>query len=163
MLRNGDLGEGAYIFPDVSWGVLIPPMSEGLHSPLPRWMIMSGTKVVKYIDSLLHVVPCGMYTLWSWSVTSPRYESQGMGRHKRAHLEFTMVDNVTPVVFQSWNHHRMTYQASLCGPIINYVSLVPAAYTYQHHKPESVVAGYVCSLLGSVYSIQNVFQRTVLE
>jgi hypothetical protein len=63
MLRNGNFEEGPYIFPNVSWGVLVPPMSEDLHSPLPGWMIMSDTKVVKYVDARHHAVPCGSYAV----------------------------------------------------------------------------------------------------
>ena len=59
MLRNGDFEEGPYIFPGVPWGVLVPPMSEDLYSPLPGWMVMSGTKVVKYVDAAHHAVPRG--------------------------------------------------------------------------------------------------------
>ena len=39
MLRNGDFEEGPYIFPGVPWGVLVPPMSEDLYSPLPGWSV----------------------------------------------------------------------------------------------------------------------------
>ncbi|KAK8449091.1 hypothetical protein SEVIR_7G159900v4 [Setaria viridis] len=59
MLRNGDFEEGPYIFPDVPWGVLVPPMSEDLYSPLPGWMVLSDTKVVKYVDAAHHAVPRG--------------------------------------------------------------------------------------------------------
>ncbi|CAL5016158.1 unnamed protein product [Urochloa decumbens] len=59
MLRNGDFEEGPYIFPDVPWGVLVPPMSEDLYSPLPGWTVMSDTKVVKYVDAAHHAVPRG--------------------------------------------------------------------------------------------------------
>jgi hypothetical protein len=59
MLRNGDLEEGPYIFPDATWGVLVPPIFEDEHSPLPGWMIMSDTKVIKYVDSPHHRVPQG--------------------------------------------------------------------------------------------------------
>ncbi|KAG8082513.1 hypothetical protein GUJ93_ZPchr0014g47135 [Zizania palustris] len=59
MLKNGDLEEGPYIFPEATWGVLVPPILEDVHSPLPGWMIMSDTKVVKYVDSAHHAVPQG--------------------------------------------------------------------------------------------------------
>ncbi|XP_047061996.1 uncharacterized protein LOC124669421 [Lolium rigidum] len=59
MLRNGDFEEGPYIFPGSTWGVLVPPMGEDAFSPLPGWMIMSGTKVVKYVDAPQHRVPQG--------------------------------------------------------------------------------------------------------
>lgn len=51
MLRNGDFEEGPYIFPDVPWGVLVPPMDEDDYSPLSPWMILSTTKSVKYVDA----------------------------------------------------------------------------------------------------------------
>jgi hypothetical protein len=176
MIRNGDFEVGPYTFPGVLWsGVLVPPIMEDAHSPLPGWMVMSDTKVVKYVDAAHHAVPQGSYAvelvagretaLLQEVPTTPgqryrlcfyvgdarngcaellgvdvyaaqatktvSYESQGTGGHKRAELEFTAVDNVTRVVFQSWNHH-MTYQASLCGPVIDDVSLFPAYNTYQH-------------------------------
>ncbi|KAJ1271703.1 hypothetical protein BS78_06G146400 [Paspalum vaginatum] len=59
MLRNGDFEEGPFIFPDTAWGVLVPPMDEDVVSPLPGWMVMSGTKVVKYVDAAHHAVPHG--------------------------------------------------------------------------------------------------------
>uniref|UniRef100_A0ACD5UD37 Uncharacterized protein n=1 Tax=Avena sativa TaxID=4498 RepID=A0ACD5UD37_AVESA len=59
MLRNGDFEEGPYIFPGSTWGVLVPPMDEDDFSPLPGWMILSDTKVVKYVDAPHHRVPQG--------------------------------------------------------------------------------------------------------
>ncbi|XP_006653558.1 uncharacterized protein LOC102719203 [Oryza brachyantha] len=59
MLKNGDLEEGPYIFPDAGWGGLVPPIFEDEHSPLPGWMIMSDTKAVKCVDSAHHAVPQG--------------------------------------------------------------------------------------------------------
>jgi hypothetical protein len=59
LLRNGDFELGPYIFPGTPWGVLVPPILEDVHSPLPGWMIMSDTKVVKYVDAPHHAVPHG--------------------------------------------------------------------------------------------------------
>ncbi|KAJ1688192.1 hypothetical protein LUZ63_019582 [Rhynchospora breviuscula] len=58
LLKNGDFEEGPYLFPNTSWGVLIPPMIEDTHSPLPAWMVES-LKAVKYIDSDHYRVPKG--------------------------------------------------------------------------------------------------------
>ncbi|GAA0170988.1 hypothetical protein LIER_25132 [Lithospermum erythrorhizon] len=58
VLKNGDFEEGPYIFPNTSWGVLIPPNIEDDHSPLPAWMVES-LKAVKYIDSDHFSVPHG--------------------------------------------------------------------------------------------------------
>ncbi|KAF3334939.1 hypothetical protein FCM35_KLT21543 [Carex littledalei] len=58
LLKNGDFEEGPYIFPNTSWGALIPPMIEDDHSPLPAWMVES-LKAVKYIDSDHYSVPKG--------------------------------------------------------------------------------------------------------
>ncbi|KAG5619050.1 hypothetical protein H5410_018874 [Solanum commersonii] len=58
MLKNGNFEEGPYIFPNTSWGVLIPPNIEDDHSPLPGWMIES-LKAVKYIDAEHFTVPEG--------------------------------------------------------------------------------------------------------
>ncbi|KAA8541872.1 hypothetical protein F0562_023024 [Nyssa sinensis] len=58
MLKNGNFEEGPYVFPNTSWGVLIPPNIEDDHSPLPGWMIES-LKAVKYIDSDHFAVPEG--------------------------------------------------------------------------------------------------------
>ncbi|KAK6153727.1 hypothetical protein DH2020_013366 [Rehmannia glutinosa] len=58
LLKNGNFEEGPYIFPNTTWGVLIPPNIEDDHSPLPGWMIES-LKAVKYIDSNHFGVPEG--------------------------------------------------------------------------------------------------------
>ncbi|KAL8458092.1 hypothetical protein ACS0TY_035824 [Phlomoides rotata] len=58
MLKNGNFEEGPYIFPNTSWGVLIPPNIEDDHSPLPGWIIES-LKAVKYVDSDHFGVPEG--------------------------------------------------------------------------------------------------------
>uniref|UniRef100_A0A5B7ACS7 DUF642 domain-containing protein n=1 Tax=Davidia involucrata TaxID=16924 RepID=A0A5B7ACS7_DAVIN len=58
LLKNGDFEEGPYVFPNTSWGVLIPPNIEDDHSPLPGWMVES-LKAVKYIDSDHFSVPQG--------------------------------------------------------------------------------------------------------
>jgi hypothetical protein len=59
MLRTGDFELGPYIFPDTPWGVLVPPILEDVNSPLSGWVVMSDTKVVKYVDSPHHKVPQG--------------------------------------------------------------------------------------------------------
>jgi len=56
LLKNGDFEEGPYVFPDASWGTLIPPNIEDDHSPLPGWMVES-LKAVKYIDAEHFAVP----------------------------------------------------------------------------------------------------------
>lgn len=58
MLKNGNFEEGPYIFPNASWGVLIPPKIEDDHSPLPGWIIES-LKAVKYLDLTHFSVPEG--------------------------------------------------------------------------------------------------------
>lgn len=58
LLKNGDFEEGPYIFPNTTWGTLIPPMIEDQHSPLPGWIVES-LKAVKYIDSNHFSVPSG--------------------------------------------------------------------------------------------------------
>ncbi|KAG2567134.1 hypothetical protein PVAP13_7NG217200 [Panicum virgatum] len=168
MLRNGDFEEGPYIFPGVPWGVLVPPMSEDLYSPLPGWMVMSGTKVVKYVDAAHHTVPRGAravelvagreaallqeartvpgrpYRL-SFSVgdgangceealgveayaaqatARVSYESRGTGGHRRVELDFDAAEGLTRVVFHSSNYH-MKPDGTLCGPVVDDVSLVP--------------------------------------
>mgnify|MGYP000849846992 CR=1 FL=1 len=167
MLRNGDFEEGPFIFPDTAWGVLVPPMSEDDVSPLPGWMVMSDTKVVKYVDAAHHAVPRGAravelvagreaalvqevrtvpgrhYRL-SLSIGDAAngcegpmaveayaaratlrttYESRGNGGSKRAVLDFTAIANLTRVVLQSYNHH-MKPDGTLCGPVVDDVSLV---------------------------------------
>ena len=57
-LKNGNFEEGPYLFPNTTWGVLIPPHIEDAHSPLPGWIIDS-LKAVKYIDSDHFSVPEG--------------------------------------------------------------------------------------------------------
>ncbi|XP_010249980.1 PREDICTED: uncharacterized protein LOC104592350 [Nelumbo nucifera] len=58
LLKNGNFEEGPYVFPNTSWGVLVPPNIEDDHSPLPGWMIES-LKAVKYIDAEHFSVPEG--------------------------------------------------------------------------------------------------------
>ncbi|XP_027332094.1 uncharacterized protein LOC113847290 isoform X2 [Abrus precatorius] len=58
LLKNGGFEEGPYVFPNSSWGVIIPPNIEDDHSPLPGWMVES-LKAVKYIDSAHFSVPEG--------------------------------------------------------------------------------------------------------
>ncbi|MED6149116.1 L-GALACTONO-1,4-LACTONE-RESPONSIVE protein 2 [Stylosanthes scabra] len=58
ILKNGGFEEGPYVFPNTSWGVLIPPNIEDSHSPLPAWMVES-LKAVRYIDSAHFSVPEG--------------------------------------------------------------------------------------------------------
>lgn len=58
MLKNGNFEEGPYVFPNTSWGVLVPPHIEDAHSPLPGWIVES-LKAVKYIDSAHFSVPEG--------------------------------------------------------------------------------------------------------
>ncbi|KAK4388931.1 hypothetical protein Sango_2230100 [Sesamum angolense] len=58
LLKNGDFEEGAYILPNTSWGVLLPPNIEDDNSPLPAWMVES-LKAVKYIDAAHFSVPHG--------------------------------------------------------------------------------------------------------
>nr|AAB41813.1 unknown protein [Medicago sativa] len=58
ILKNGGFEEGPYIFPNTSYGVIIPPNIEDDHSPLPGWMVES-LKAVKYLDSGHFSVPQG--------------------------------------------------------------------------------------------------------
>ncbi|CAI9094496.1 OLC1v1030245C1 [Oldenlandia corymbosa var. corymbosa] len=58
LVKNPSFEEGPYVFPNTSWGVLIPPNIEDDHSPLPAWMVES-LKAVKYIDSDHFSVPHG--------------------------------------------------------------------------------------------------------
>jgi hypothetical protein len=43
--------------------VLVPPITEDEHSPLPEWMIMSDTKVAKYVNAPHFKVPQGRYAV----------------------------------------------------------------------------------------------------
>ncbi|XP_034917676.1 BIIDXI-like protein At5g11420 [Populus alba] len=58
IVKNGGFEEGPYVFPNTTWGVLIPPNIEDKHSPLPGWMVES-LKAVKYIDVEHFSVPQG--------------------------------------------------------------------------------------------------------
>ena len=170
MLRNGDFEEGPYIFPGSTWGVLVPPMDEDAFSPLPGWMIMSYSKVVKYIDSAHFRVPHGSRAVElvagleaalvqevqtvpgsscrlefsvgdaaNGCVVSPmrvqvatasksktaEYDSDGKGGHARDTLEFTPEADRTRVVFYSSGYHMTSDgTGTLCGPVIDDVTLV---------------------------------------
>ncbi|KAF7002376.1 hypothetical protein CFC21_017875 [Triticum aestivum] len=167
MLRNGDFEDGPYIFPDCPWGVLVPPMDEDNCSPLPGWMVMSSTKVVKYVDAPRYRVPHGAravelvagretalvqevatvagrsYRLQFYvgdaangckesmvveayvaaASLKVQYQSQGTGGYRRAMLDFVAIGNLTRVVFQSLHHH-MKVDGTLCGPVVDDISLV---------------------------------------
>ncbi|XP_078168967.1 BIIDXI-like protein At5g11420 [Carex rostrata] len=58
IIRNGGFEEGPYLFTVRPGGVLIPPLIEDVHSPLPAWMVES-LKAVKFIDSDHYSVPQG--------------------------------------------------------------------------------------------------------
>ncbi|CAA6666355.1 unnamed protein product [Spirodela intermedia] len=58
LLKNGDFEEGPYVFPNAPWGVLLPPIIEDDHSPLPGWIVES-LKAVKYVDAAHFSVPQG--------------------------------------------------------------------------------------------------------
>ncbi|XP_073042647.1 BIIDXI-like protein At5g11420 [Primulina eburnea] len=58
LLKNADFEEGAYMFPNATTGVLIPPNIEDDNSALPAWMVES-LKAVKYIDAAHFSVPHG--------------------------------------------------------------------------------------------------------
>ncbi|PSR96045.1 Allergen Act d like [Actinidia chinensis var. chinensis] len=58
MLKNGNFEHGPYVFPNTSWGVLVPSNIEDDHCPLLGWMVES-LKAVKYIDSDHFSVPEG--------------------------------------------------------------------------------------------------------
>ncbi|XP_078168319.1 BIIDXI-like protein At5g11420 isoform X3 [Carex rostrata] len=166
VVKNGDFEEGPYLVANTSWGVLIPPIIEDDHSPLPAWMVES-LKAVKFIDSNHYSVPHGKravelvagresalaqvvrtilgktYSL-TFSVSDAAdgcigsmmveayadrgmvdvpYESNGIGGHKKAGLQFVATGNRTRVVFLSNNYH-MKFDGSLCGPVIDDVLLL---------------------------------------
>ena len=171
MLRNGDFEDGPYIFPNTPWGVLVPPVAEDEHSPLPGWLVMSDTKVVKYVDAAHHAVPRGaravelvagrecalaqeartvpgrpyrlsfsvgdgangcegplgvdVYAGQAGTAAKVSYESRGTGGHRRVELDFEAAEGLTTrVVFHSSNYH-MKPDGTLCGPVVDDVSLVP--------------------------------------
>ncbi|KAJ4826595.1 hypothetical protein Tsubulata_008548 [Turnera subulata] len=58
IVKNGGFEIGPYIFPNTSWGVLVPPNIEDKHSPLLGWMVES-LKAVKLINAPYFSVPQG--------------------------------------------------------------------------------------------------------
>lgn len=58
LLKNGNFERGPYIIPNTSFGVLIPPEIDSIHSPLPGWFVES-LKAVRYIDSEHYAIPKG--------------------------------------------------------------------------------------------------------
>ncbi|KAF7017133.1 unnamed protein product [Triticum aestivum] len=63
LLRNGDFEQGPYIAPGSPFGVLVPNRDETHISPISGWMIMSYSKVIKYVDSQHYAVPHGSYAV----------------------------------------------------------------------------------------------------
>ncbi|KAK9690343.1 hypothetical protein RND81_09G121300 [Saponaria officinalis] len=58
LIKNGDFGQGPYVFHNSATGVLIPSNIQDAHSPLPGW-INESLKAAKCIDSLHFYVPEG--------------------------------------------------------------------------------------------------------
>ncbi|KAL3618343.1 hypothetical protein CASFOL_038664 [Castilleja foliolosa] len=172
LLKNGNFEEGPYIFPNTSWGVLIPPNIEDDHSPLPGWMIES-LKAVKYIDSnhfgvpegkraielvagresalaqIVRTVPGKTYDFiflvgdakntceGSMMVVASAgkntlqvpYVSKGVGGFKRVKLRFKAISHRTRIRFLSeYYHMKSDSSGSLCGPVIDDVSLISVRY-----------------------------------
>ena len=179
MLRNGDFEQGPYIFPGTRWGVLVPPITEDVHSPLSGWTVMSDTKVVKYVAAPHHAVPRGARAVelvagveaalvqevdtvpgsacrMEFSVgdagdgcvacgpelqpmrvvaaatgaqgtAAGEYHSRGTGGRARGALAVTAEGSRTRVVLYSSGYHTMSDgSGSLCGPVVDDVSLVCA-------------------------------------
>jgi hypothetical protein len=60
MPKNRDFEEGSYIFPNMSCGVLVPPIDEDDYTPLSPWTVLSSTKSIKYVNAAHYKVPrCG--------------------------------------------------------------------------------------------------------
>ncbi|CAM0902776.1 unnamed protein product [Alopecurus aequalis] len=179
LLSNGDFEEGPYIIPGTAYGVLVPPMDEDDVSPLPGWMVMSYSKVVKYVDAAHYKVPKGARavelvagvevalvqevdtvpgsackmefsvgdagdgcvahepelpmrvvaaTTGAPGTVTVVYQSQGTGGHTSGKLEFTADGNRTRVVLYSSGYHTMSDgTGTLCGPVVDDVSLVCAS------------------------------------
>ncbi|XP_073223469.1 delta-1-pyrroline-5-carboxylate synthase-like [Cicer arietinum] len=106
--------EGPYVFPNASWGVLIPPHIEDAHGPLPRWIVES-LKAVKYIDSNHFYVPEGnraielvagkessmtVEAFAGGDTIQVPYESKGKGGFVRGKLRFNgyATDNIIRVL-----------------------------------------------------------------
>jgi hypothetical protein len=151
-------------------------MEEDHVSPLPGWMVMSYSKVVKYIDSAHFGVPHGSRAVelvaglevallqevdtvpgsscrlefslgdaGNGCVASPMrvqvataggsksvdYDSHGTGGYARDALDFTADGNSTRVVFYSAGYHMTSDgTGTLCGPVIDDVSLVCVPQTH---------------------------------
>nr|GMC89184.1 putative Galactose-binding domain-containing protein [Ipomoea batatas] len=58
LVKNGGFEEGPHRLRNASDGILIPPKTEDVESPLPGWIIES-LKAVKYIDRVHFKVPFG--------------------------------------------------------------------------------------------------------
>jgi hypothetical protein len=179
LLRNGGFEEGPYIIPGTACGVLVPPMDEDDVSPLTGWMVMSYSKVAKYVDAAHYAVPGGARAVelvagsevalvqevdtvpgaactmefsvgdagdgcvacapeppmrvvaaatGAQATTTVEYQSRGKGGHTRAKLEFTAEGNRTRVVLYSSGYHTMSDSTgTLCGPVVDDVSLVCAS------------------------------------
>ncbi|CAO2822222.1 unnamed protein product [Amaranthus hypochondriacus] len=58
LIKNGDFEMGPHVFNNFSTGVLLPPHSQDVVSPLPGWIIES-LKPVKYVDATHFFVSSG--------------------------------------------------------------------------------------------------------
>ncbi|GFZ11827.1 transmembrane protein, putative [Actinidia rufa] len=146
MLKNGNFEHGPYVFPNTSWGVLVPSNIEDDHCPLLGWMVES-LKAVKYIDSDHFSVPEGRASdrahcrqrerhspsgqnhqgqgLRSHIFLGVPYESKGKGGFKQARLRFVAVSDRTRVRFlSSFYTMKNDNSGSLCGPVIDDVKLL---------------------------------------
>ncbi|KMT15020.1 hypothetical protein BVRB_3g061460 [Beta vulgaris subsp. vulgaris] len=62
LVKNGDFEIGPHVFEYFSTGVLLPPHSMDVVSPLPGWIVES-LKPVKYVDSAHFAVPSGSFAV----------------------------------------------------------------------------------------------------
>ncbi|KAM1219709.1 hypothetical protein ACFX2G_047746 [Malus domestica] len=138
LLKNGNFEEGPYVFPNTSWGVLIPPHIEDNHSPLPGWIIES-LKAVKYIDSKQFSVPEGWRAIELVGKESALAQAVFTLPGKLYALTFTVGDSNNAcegsLVVEAFagkdilkvpTFYTMAadHSGSLCGPVIDDVKLL---------------------------------------
>jgi hypothetical protein len=160
LLKNGNFEEGPYVFPNASWGVLIPPHIEDAHGPLPGWIVES-LKAVKYIDSEHFTVPEGKRAIELVAGKESALAQEVFTTIGKVYvLTFAVGDannacegSMTVEAFAGRDTVQVPYQSkgkggfrflstfytmkndnsgSLCGPVIDDVKLLSVRYPNKH-------------------------------
>uniref|UniRef100_M8C5L0 DUF642 domain-containing protein n=1 Tax=Aegilops tauschii TaxID=37682 RepID=M8C5L0_AEGTA len=128
MVINGDFEEGPWMFPNTSFGVLLPTNLDEQTSALPGWMIESN-RAVRFVDSDQYTVPQGKRAIEllsgkegiiSQMAQNFHYAPMGNATSQAVNVNFTARAERTRVALYSvYYNTRSDDHSSLCGPVID--------------------------------------------